>query len=156
MQLCNCVGPLTDRLGAACAARRGIARRLQELHISWGASQLSDEGLAALLHPDVARLHSLVLKGCSQLTDAAWQLIAQHSSSLRCLDVECCGTAAAETKAAGRQHPPMTAAAAAEALSSCHALLALTVRSCTAAWTAAEVEQLRAGCTALQSLCLEA
>lgn len=60
LQLCNCVGPLTDRLGATCAARRGRALRLHQLHISWGASELSDEGLAALLHTDVVWLQSLV------------------------------------------------------------------------------------------------
>ncbi len=60
LQLCSCVGPLTDRLGTACIARRGTALRLRELHIGWGASQLTDDGLAALLHPDVAELQSLV------------------------------------------------------------------------------------------------
>lgn len=97
-----------------------------------------------------------VLKGCSRLTDAAWQLIAQHHGSLECLAVESCGTAAAAAKAAARQHAPMTSAAAADALSCCRALLALTVRSCTAPWTATEVARLRNGCTALQSLCLDA
>ena len=60
LQLSNCVGPLTDRLGVACSQRRGAAFRLQELHLGWAAGQLSDAGLAALLHPAVAQLRSLV------------------------------------------------------------------------------------------------
>ena len=60
LQLSNCVGPLTDRLGAACSRRGPAAFRLQELHLGWATAQLSDADLAALLDPAVARLRSLV------------------------------------------------------------------------------------------------
>lgn len=110
-----------------------------------------------IMHRLCLPLYALqVVNGCSRLTDAAWGLIAQHGSSLQCLALESCGTAAAAAKSAAQRHAPMTAAAAVKALSSCNILLALTVRLCTAPWTAAAVDQLRAGCTALQSLCLDA
>lgn len=99
------------------------------------------------------------LKGCSSLTDAAWALIAQHGGTLECLAVEYCGAGPRMAKSAAPQgggQPPMTAGAAVEALTSCRTLLALTVRSCTPVWTAAEVERLRAGCPALQTLALDA
>jgi hypothetical protein len=90
LQLCNCVGPLIDRLGAACAAGRGTARRLQELHISWGASQLNDDGLAGLLHPDVARLQSLVSSVLPEPVFVCGLLAVQFAPNMRTPHSCCC------------------------------------------------------------------
>lgn len=194
LQLLGCTGPFTDRLAAPAVAAaaampvspalgsssssRAPAFRLQELQISWGAAQLTDAGLAALLHPAGAALRCLVLKGCSRLTDAAWAAVAQQAGSLQCVHLESCGALPALRKAGGApatgaadaagsacstaegqsssssaQPGVMTAGAAIEALAACQHLLALTVRACVAPpWAASDVDRLRTACTALQSL----
>lgn len=155
LELSGCTGPFTDVLGEAFVGHRPPAYKLQELVLSWGAGHLTDAGLAALLHPDRAALRTLVLKGCSSLSDAAWHIVAQHHASLQCLHVENCGALPKHTKSgmpSSGANAPMTAAAAEEALSTCEQLIALTIAITTLPWSAAEVERLRAGCTALQTL----
>lgn len=157
LQLLGCTGPLTDALGASL---RGSAPRtpfrLQELRISWGAGQLTDAGLAALLHLDCAALRVLVLKGCSHLTDA-WAAVARHAPTLECLQLEHCGVLAAHAKrgASIDTDGPVTAIAALDALIHCKRLLALTLRGCTLPWRAVDVSLLQVACTALQSLDLD-
>lgn len=152
LQLLGCTGPLTDALGAGL--RISTPRtpfRLQELQIAWGAGQLTDAGLAALLHPDCAALRVLVLKGCSRLTDGAWRAVRDHAPTLECLQLEHCGALAAQGKKGGAGEA-WTASAALDALVHCKRLLALTLHGCTPPWSAADAELLQTACTALQSL----
>lgn len=123
--------------------------------MAWGAVQLTDAGLPALLRFDRAALRVLVLKGCSSLSDGAWEAIAQHGGTLECLHLESCGSLPALGKAGSSSHgghAPLTVGAALEGLAACMRLLALSVRGCTLPWSPAEVERLQAACTALQTL----
>lgn len=159
LQLLGCTGPLTDGVAAAGPRWRPPAFRLRDLHIGWaGAGRLTDGGLAALLHPDRAALRSLVLKGCSSLTDGAWVAVAQHGGTLECLHLDRCGTLPRHAKSGAPPdpgHAPMTAHAAAAAAASCRRLLALTVAHC-CMWPPGgprELEShLRDSCPTLQTL----
>lgn len=155
LQLLGCTGPLTDAL-AGGLARRPPAFRLREVEIGWGAAALTDAGLAALTVGDRAALRVLVLKGCSALTDGGvWDALLAHAPTLECLALESCGAQPALGKAAAPAHPPLSTAAALEALErsgGCPRLLALTIRECTAPWSAADAARLRAACPELQSM----
>lgn len=129
LQLHCCAGPFTDAL--APSSPRPLPSRLGELHITWGASQLSDAGLATLLHPRTAVLRELVLHGCSRLTDAAWAAIQQQAATLRCLRLEACGALPSLRKARGAAARPLTADGLQATVAACQHLLALTVRSST-------------------------
>ena len=165
LQLLGCTGPLTDALGASLRSGGGGAQRapfrLRELQVAWGAGQLTNAGLATLLHPSCAALQVLVLKGCSRLTDGAWAAVGQQAGTLECLQLEHCGALAAQAKrgagsgSSSSCHEPMTASAALGALAACSRLLALTLRGCTPPWSSAQVARLQEACTALQSLDLE-
>ncbi|KAL4457935.1 hypothetical protein ABPG75_012800 [Micractinium tetrahymenae] len=128
LQLHSCVGPFGDAL--APPGPRPLPFRLRELHISWSASQLSDAGLAALVHPRCAALQELVLQGCSRLTDASWAAIQQQASTLRCLRLEACGALPMWHKGRGGAAQPLTTEGLQATLAACERLLTLTVRSC--------------------------
>lgn len=175
LHLLSCTGPFTGILAsqpvsatraprataAADAAQaeaewsRPPAFQVQELIIKFGASALTDRGLAALLHPQMAALRCLVLAGCSHLSDAAWDIVAQHAGTLECLQLDSCG--ALPTVQKGRAQPcaaaALSAGAAVKALSTCHRLQALTIRNCVSpAVSQAQRNSLCAACTALQTL----
>lgn len=154
LQLRSCTGPLTDALAGALAPRPP-AIRLQELEVGWGAAGVGDAGLTALTAVDRAALRVLVLKGCSALSDSLWDAVLAHASTLECLALESCGAQPTLGKSAVPAHPPLSTAAALEALEragGCPRLLALTMRECTAPWSAGDAARLRAACPALQSL----
>ena len=133
---------------------RPPAFRLQELHLSWGACQLSDAGLAALLRPERATLRCLALKGLSRLSDACWATIARHAATLRCLHMDCCGAlpgAGKGRRGGGGGTAPLSAGAATEGLSGCSALLALSLRG-SVAWEEEGAARLHAACPSLETL----
>lgn len=149
LQLLCCVGPLGD--GLLPPGPRPRPFPLRELHITGGACQLSDAGLAALLHPRSAALQELVLQGCSRLSDAAWAAIQQQAATLRCLHLEACGALPSLRKVRGAVAQPLTADGLHATVAACEHLLAFTMRSCIKVPDSQQVEWADA-CPALQSI----
>lgn len=115
LRLYSCAGPVTDALGAALH-HRAPAFRLQDLQLSFSNLQITGAGLGALLHPSVAALRCLALRGCGRLADGQlWPAVGQHAATLHVLELEDCGTLPAKIKLAAllQQAQPAAGAGAA-------------------------------------------